>query len=338
MSWSIIWSICLVIHPSIHPIIHLFYHGLFTPTRQRKSGIQMQHGENSNRKRWHTCQSPTIISIHQELNQLQKELTPSPLAFLPFLLFRFSASVRRALASSSSFSSIPFQILASSRLINSFASLLASTSYVRRCCFNFFTPLLFPTSTKCNQLTYKAVQGQRCAKNSHHLNKKHWNHIGWQGNDFPPTISSICLTMLLQWNKLSKFSIQRICMFAFEVVNQTLRDLMQLDDARQLKKSLVGTLWSLVGIFDKSCLLFPKEDKKTMNASLPWLHLWQHVTIFHLHINMRVMATNSKEQQEFLKWVLNVRNGSLPTIAEEGVDLDWIKIPSHMKLLTKNYS
>jgi hypothetical protein len=28
----------------------------------------------------------------------------------------------------------------------------------------------------------------------HHLNKKHWNHIGWQENDFPPTISSICLS------------------------------------------------------------------------------------------------------------------------------------------------
>jgi len=51
------------------------------------------------------------------------------------------------------------------------------------------------------------------------------------------------------------------------------------------------------------------------------------------------MATNSKEQREFAKWVLNVRNGSLPTIAEEkGVDIDWIKISSHMKLLTENCS
>jgi len=40
----------------------------------------------------------------------------------------------------------------------------------------------------------KHVQGQRCVGNFHHLNKKHWNHIGWQGNDFPPTISSICLS------------------------------------------------------------------------------------------------------------------------------------------------
>jgi len=92
---------------------------------RKKSGIQMRCGEESNKKRWHTCQSPAIISIHQKLSQLQKEFTPSPVAFLPFLPFRFSASARRAFTSSSSFSSISFQILASSRLVASFASLLA---------------------------------------------------------------------------------------------------------------------------------------------------------------------------------------------------------------------
>jgi hypothetical protein len=35
------------------------------------------------------------------------------------------------------------------------------------------------------------------------------------------------------------------------------------------------------------------------------------------------MATNSEEQREFAKWVLNVRDGSLLAIEEEeGVDLD----------------
>ncbi len=59
--------------------------------------------------------------------------------------------------------------------------------------------------------------------------------------------------------------------------------------------------------------------------------------ILCLHINMRVMAANFKEQREFAKWVLNVGDGSLPTITEEeGVDLDWIKIPSHMRLLIED--
>ncbi len=38
---------------------------------------------------------------------------------------------------------------------------------------------------------------------------------------------------------------------------------------------------------------------------------------------MRVMAANSEEQREFAKWVLNVGDDNLPTIAkEEGVDPD----------------
>jgi hypothetical protein len=49
------------------------------------------------------------------------------------------------------------------------------------------------------------------------------------------------------------------------------------------------------------------------------------------------MATNFEEQQEFAKWMLNVGDGSLPAIVEEeGVDLDWISISSHMKLLVEN--
>jgi hypothetical protein len=43
--------------------------------------------------------------------------------------------------------------------------------------------------------------------------------------------------------------------------------------------------------------------------------------------------------RQFTKWVLNVGDGSLLAIAkEEGVDPDWIKIPSHMKLPTEDYS
>jgi hypothetical protein len=51
------------------------------------------------------------------------------------------------------------------------------------------------------------------------------------------------------------------------------------------------------------------------------------------------MAANFEEQQEFTKWVLNVGDGSLLTIVEEeGVDPNWIKIPSHMRLLVENCS
>jgi hypothetical protein len=51
------------------------------------------------------------------------------------------------------------------------------------------------------------------------------------------------------------------------------------------------------------------------------------------------MVANSEEQRKFAKWVFNVGDDNLPTIAEEeGVDPDWIKIPSHMRLLAEDYS
>jgi hypothetical protein len=77
----------------------------------------------------------------------------------------------------------------------------------------------------------------------------------------------------------------------------------------------------------------PKGGREDIvSASLPRSHLWQHVAILYLHINMRMMAANSEEQREFAKWVLNVGGGNLLAIVEEeGVDPNWIKIPSHMR-------
>jgi hypothetical protein len=95
----------------------------------------------------------------------------------------------------------------------------------------------------------------------------------------------------------------------------------------------------LGGDFRQILPVVPKGGREDIvSASLTQLHLWQHVTIRCLHINMRVMVANSEEQREFAKWVLNVGNASLPAIAEEGVDPDWIKIPSHMKLLVEDCS
>ncbi len=81
-------------------------------------------------------------------------------------------------------------------------------------------------------------------------------------------------------------------------------------------------------------IFIPKGRRKDIvNVSLPRSHLWQHVMILRFHINMRVIVANFEEQQKFAKWVLNVGDGNLIAIAEEkGVDLNWIKISSHMKI------
>ncbi|KAH9556577.1 hypothetical protein CY35_07G036900, partial [Sphagnum magellanicum] len=86
----------------------------------------------------------------------------------------------------------------------------------------------------------------------------------------------------------------------FEAVDRTLRDLMQLNDAHATRKIFGGKTVVVGGDFQQILPIVPK-----------------HVIILRLHINMRVMATNSEEQREFVEWVLNVGDGSLPTIARE---------------------
>jgi hypothetical protein len=74
---------------------------------------------------------------------------------------------------------------------------------------------------------------------------------------------------------------------AFEVVDWTLCDLMQLDDAQATEKIFGGKIVVLYGDFLQIQLVVPKGGQKDIvNASLPRSHLWQHVTILCLHINM----------------------------------------------------
>jgi hypothetical protein len=83
---------------------------------------------------------------------------------------------------------------------------------------------------------------------------------------------------------------------AFEAVDRTLRDLMQLDDAQAIEKIFGGKTMVLGGDIRQILPVVPKGGREDIvSASLPRSHLWQHVTIFRLHINMRVMATDSEE-------------------------------------------
>ncbi len=84
---------------------------------------------------------------------------------------------------------------------------------------------------------------------------------------------------------------------AFETVDRTLRDLMKLDDAQATGKIFGGKTVVLGGDFRQILLVVPKGGREDIvSVSLLRSHLWQHVTILRLHINMRVMATNSKKQ------------------------------------------
>jgi len=90
---------------------------------------------------------------------------------------------------------------------------------------------------------------------------------------------------------------------AFETVDRTLRDLMQLDDAQQPGKSSVGKPWSLVGIFDRSCLSFPRQDEKTLLA-LPCLD-----RIFGSMLQFFVFISTCESWQPILKSNESLPNG-----------------------------
>jgi ATP-dependent DNA helicase PIF1 len=115
---------------------------------------------------------------------------------------------------------------------------------------------------------------------------------------------------------------------------------MQLDDAQVIDKIFGQKTMVLGGDFRQILPVVPKGGREDIvSALLLRSHLWQHVMILCFHINMRVMAANSKDQREFTKCVLNVGDDNLLAITEEeGVDPDWIKIPSHMRLLEEDYS
>ncbi len=98
----------------------------------------------------------------------------------------------------------------------------------------------------------------------------------------------VCKADLIIWDEAPMMHYR-----AFEAADHTLRDLMQLDDAHATEKVFGGKTMVLGGDFQQILPVVPKGGQEDIvNVSLLRSHLWQHVTIFRLHINMRVMATN----------------------------------------------
>jgi hypothetical protein len=122
---------------------------------------------------------------------------------------------------------------------------------------------------------------------------------------------------------------------AFEAVDRTLRDLMGLVDPQADSKPFGGKTVALGGDFRQVLPVIPKGGREQIvGASLPRSHLWQHVTVLGLQINMRLMASNSDDEHAFATWVLGVGDGTLPgAIAlDEGAEADWIPIPPELQL------
>jgi hypothetical protein len=101
----------------------------------------------------------------------------------------------------------------------------------------------------------------------------------------------VCKANLIIWDEAPMMHCR-----TFKAVDQTLRYLMQLDDAQATEKIFDGKTVVLGGDFRQILPVIPKgRQENIVNVSLPRSHLWQHVTILCLHINMQVMAANFEE-------------------------------------------
>ncbi len=95
----------------------------------------------------------------------------------------------------------------------------------------------------------------------------------------------------------------------------------------------MGKSWSLVGIFDRSYLLFPREDEKTLLVFRCFDHIFGNMLRFFIFISTCESWQSILKSREILSngfkcW----RQQDSAIVEEEGVDPDWVKILSHMRL------
>jgi hypothetical protein len=80
-------------------------------------------------------------------------------------------------------------------------------------------------------------------------------------------------------------------------------------------------------------------QSQIVDAAISNSPLWRSVAILHLNQNMRLYSNNlsadsRKEMEAFTKWLLDIGEGKIPSIAK-GSDIEnsWIRIPNDILLL-----
>ncbi|KAI3904873.1 hypothetical protein MKW92_037592 [Papaver armeniacum] len=114
---------------------------------------------------------------------------------------------------------------------------------------------------------------------------------------------------------------------SFEALDRTLRDLMSKPTDIFGGKTVV-----FGGDFRQILPVIPKGTREIIvDATINRFDLWNHFRIFNLTENMRLTSgvqPETKEREEFSKWVLDLGNGNLPAIALTDMEEpSWIKIP-----------
>ncbi|KAL4589251.1 hypothetical protein LXL04_002157 [Taraxacum kok-saghyz] len=126
----------------------------------------------------------------------------------------------------------------------------------------------------------------------------------------------VCMTSLIIWDEAPMA--HRFC---FEALDRTLRDILQNRFPNASARPFGGLTVVLGGDFRQILPVIPKGRRHdTVNAALNSSHLWAHVNVFHLNINMRLQSNvanevvgNEAQASEILKfdeWLLQIGDGS----------------------------
>ncbi|XP_077224125.1 uncharacterized protein LOC143857543 [Tasmannia lanceolata] len=128
--------------------------------------------------------------------------------------------------------------------------------------------------------------------------------------------------------------------YAIEAVDRTLKDVLK-DTSDGASKVLGGKTFVLGGDFRQILPVVPKASREIIVAScLQKSYLWDYCKLFRLTTNIQVLqqgmsSTKRNEVTAFANWLLNIGNGSLPTISiDNHSEADWIRIPDDMLIDT----
>ncbi|XP_077252359.1 uncharacterized protein LOC143891704 [Tasmannia lanceolata] len=122
-----------------------------------------------------------------------------------------------------------------------------------------------------------------------------------------------------------------------EAVDRTFKDLLKHKSLEAADKVFGGKTFVLGGDFRQVLPVVPTSGREVVvSACLQRSYLWQYCKLFHLTTNMRLLQQGLSPVDrisgaKFAQWLLDVGNGTLPSISIDGRDeSDWIKVPDDM--------
>lgn len=120
--------------------------------------------------------------------------------------------------------------------------------------------------------------------------------------------------------------------FAFDAVDRTFRDLLQLKDPEVKEKPFGGKVVVLGGDFRQILPVVPKGNRQhIVGASLHKSNLWHNCKIYLLKKNMRLQNSFCDSERAFAQWILDIGNGDIEGLSlNNECDNDWIKIPQDL--------